>query len=48
MLYHTQNYWVFGLFHRPVFYELENTMFRKLDMFPSSGVGGLGLSKGHN
>jgi hypothetical protein len=25
MVYHNQNYWVFGLFHNPVFYELENT-----------------------
>jgi hypothetical protein len=24
-------------FHRPVFYKIENTMFRKLDLFPSSG-----------
>jgi hypothetical protein len=27
-------------FHRPVFWKLENTTFRKLDLFPSSGVGG--------
>jgi hypothetical protein len=33
-----QNYWVFGLFHRPVFYTLEDATFRKLDMFPFSGV----------
>jgi hypothetical protein len=26
--------------HRPVFQRLENTTFRKLDLFPSSGVGG--------
>jgi hypothetical protein len=26
--------------HRPVFYKLENTTFRKLDLFPSSGEGG--------
>jgi hypothetical protein len=32
-----RNYWVFGLGHRPVFYKLENTTFRKLDLFPSSG-----------
>jgi hypothetical protein len=33
-----QNYWVFGLF--PSSGILENTMFRKLDLFPSSGEGG--------
>jgi hypothetical protein len=27
-------------FHRQVFYELEHTTFRKLDLFPISGVGG--------
>jgi hypothetical protein len=27
-------------FHRPVFYRTENTTFRKLDLFPSSGEGG--------
>jgi hypothetical protein len=26
-------------FHRPVFYRIENTTFRKLDLFPSSGEG---------
>jgi hypothetical protein len=26
--------------HRPVFWKLENTIFRKLDLFPSSGGGG--------
>jgi hypothetical protein len=26
-------------FHRPVFYRTENMMFRKLDLFPSSGEG---------
>jgi hypothetical protein len=26
--------------HRPVFQEAENTTFRKLDLFPSSGEGG--------
>jgi hypothetical protein len=31
---------VFGLCPYPVFYELENTTFRKLDLFPSSGEGG--------
>jgi hypothetical protein len=25
--------------HRPVFYKLENTTFRQLDLFPSSGEG---------
>jgi hypothetical protein len=38
MVYHTQNYWIFGLFHCPVFYELENTTFRQLDLFPFSGA----------
>jgi hypothetical protein len=26
-------------FRRPVFYKIENTTFRKLDLFPSSGEG---------
>jgi hypothetical protein len=26
--------------HRPEFYKQENTTFRKLDLFPSSGEGG--------
>jgi hypothetical protein len=26
-------------FHRPIFYRVENTTFRKLDLFPSSGEG---------
>jgi hypothetical protein len=30
----------FGLFHRLVFWRLENTTFRKLDLFPSSGERG--------
>jgi hypothetical protein len=38
MVYNTQNYWVFGLY--PSSGILENTMFRKLDLFPSSGEGG--------
>jgi hypothetical protein len=38
MVYNTQNYWVFGLF--PLSGILENTAFRKLDQFPSSGEGG--------
>jgi hypothetical protein len=36
MVYNTQNYWSFGLVHRPVFQKLENTTFRKMDLFPSS------------
>jgi hypothetical protein len=40
MVYNTQNYWVFGLVHRPVFKKRDNTAFRKLDLFPSSGEGG--------
>jgi hypothetical protein len=38
MVYNTQNYWVFGL--SPSSDILENTTFRKLDLFPSSGEGG--------
>jgi hypothetical protein len=38
MMYNTQNYWVFGLF--PMSDILENTTFRKLDLFSSSGEGG--------
>jgi hypothetical protein len=34
----TQNLWAFGLF--PLSGILENTTFRKLDLFPSSGEGG--------
>jgi hypothetical protein len=26
MMYNTQNYWVFGLVHRPVFKKLENNV----------------------
>jgi hypothetical protein len=29
----------FNFVHRPVFQKLENTTFRKLDLFPSSGEG---------
>jgi hypothetical protein len=37
MVYSTQNYWVFlDIFHRPVFWELENTTFRAPDLFPYS------------
>jgi hypothetical protein len=49
-MYITKNYWVFGLF--PLSGILENTTFRKLDLFPSSGEGGgelrLAVSKGLN
>jgi hypothetical protein len=38
MVHNTQNYWIFGLF--PSSGILENTTFRKLDLFPSSGVRG--------
>jgi hypothetical protein len=38
MVYNTQNYWVLGLF--PSSGILENTTFRKLELFPSSGEGG--------
>jgi hypothetical protein len=38
MVYNTQNYWVFGLW--PSSGILENTTFRKLDLFSSSGEGG--------
>jgi hypothetical protein len=37
MVYNTQNYWVFGLL--PSSGILENTTFRKLDLFPFSGEG---------
>jgi hypothetical protein len=33
----TQNYWAFGLFPSSGVLESRNTMFRKLDLFPSSG-----------
>jgi hypothetical protein len=38
MVHNTQNYWVFGPF--PSSGILENTTFRKLDLFLSSGEGG--------
>jgi hypothetical protein len=38
MVYNTQNYWGFGLFSLSCI--LENTTFRKLDLFPFSGEGG--------
>jgi hypothetical protein len=37
MVYNTQNYWVFGLC--PSSGILNNTTFRKLDLFPSAGEG---------
>jgi hypothetical protein len=37
-VFFSQKYWVFGLF--PSSGILENTTFRKLDLFPSSGEGG--------
>jgi hypothetical protein len=40
MVCNTQNYWVLGLF--PSSGILENTTFRKLDLFPSSDEGGGG------
>jgi hypothetical protein len=39
MVYNTHNYWVFGLF--PSSGILENITFLKLDLFPSSGEGGI-------
>jgi hypothetical protein len=30
--------------HRPVFYKVESTLFRKLDLFPSLGEGGEGIN----
>jgi hypothetical protein len=38
--YRTAKFLVFV--HRPVFWKLENTTFRKMDLFPSSGEGGGG------
>jgi hypothetical protein len=41
MVYDTRNYWVFGLCPSSgILKTLENTAFRKLDLFPSSGEGG--------
>jgi hypothetical protein len=37
MMYNTWDYWVFALC--PSSGILQNTMFRKLDLFPSSGEG---------
>jgi hypothetical protein len=36
MVYNTQNHCFLDFVHRPVFYKLENTVFWKLDLFPSS------------
>jgi hypothetical protein len=33
------NVWALDFVHRPVFYKLENTTFRKMDLFPSSEGG---------
>jgi hypothetical protein len=37
MVYSVQNYWVFRLFHRPLFLGVETTTFRKLNVSPSAG-----------
>jgi hypothetical protein len=37
MMCNTQNYWGFGLCPTSAILKLENTTFRKLDLFPSSG-----------
>jgi hypothetical protein len=39
MVYNTQNYWVLDFIRRLVFYKIENTTFRNLDLLPSSGEG---------
>jgi hypothetical protein len=36
-VHNTQNYWVLDFAHHPEFQMLENTTFRKLDLFPPSG-----------
>jgi hypothetical protein len=36
---HSELLAAFDFVHRPVFEELENTTFRRLDLFPSSGEG---------
>jgi hypothetical protein len=36
----TQNYWSFGLFPSSGVLGSRNTMFQKMDLFPSSGEGG--------
>jgi hypothetical protein len=38
MVYDIQDYWVLVFVHRPVL-KKQNTTFRKLDLFPSSGEG---------
>jgi hypothetical protein len=40
MVDNTQNYWILRFIHRPVFWTLENTTFRKVDLFLSSGERG--------
>jgi hypothetical protein len=40
MVYHTQNYWIYGLCPSSGILETTNATFRKLDLFPSSGEGG--------
>jgi hypothetical protein len=32
-----EEFYLTGCVHRPVFFEVENTTFRKLNLFPSSG-----------
>jgi hypothetical protein len=40
MVYHIQNYWVFGLSSLSGILGIRKHNVRKLDLFPSSGVGG--------
>jgi hypothetical protein len=40
MVHNIQNHWILDFGHRPVFQKLENTTFRKLYLFSSSGEGG--------
>jgi hypothetical protein len=40
MVYNIQNYWVFGLCPSSGILETENTAFRKMELFPSSGKRG--------
>jgi hypothetical protein len=46
MVCNTHNYWHFGLCPSSCILKLENTMFRKLDLFLSSGEGGDAYSAG--
>jgi hypothetical protein len=39
LVYNTQNYWGFELFPSFGILKIENTTFRKPDLFPSSGGG---------